>query len=133
MNINGKCHCGKITFRASVTPEQVSICHCTDCQILTGSPYRVSAPAVNQTFELLTGEPKIYVKISDDGTKRAQAFCSDCGTPIYASGIEAPFSYNIRLGCIEQRASLPPQRRIWCRSALPWSENIQDLPKLETD
>ena len=41
MKIDGKCHCGNITFVAETDPGQVIICHCTDCQTLTGTPYRV--------------------------------------------------------------------------------------------
>jgi hypothetical protein len=34
--------CGQITFEAEINPEAVRICHCTDCQTLTGSAYRVN-------------------------------------------------------------------------------------------
>jgi hypothetical protein len=37
MKINGQCHCGAVRFEAEIDPGQVSICHCTDCQALTGS------------------------------------------------------------------------------------------------
>ena len=43
IHIDGKCHCGQITFEAEIDPETVSVCHCTDCQTLTGSPFRVTA------------------------------------------------------------------------------------------
>jgi hypothetical protein len=42
MRIDGQCHCGAVTYQAEIDPEWVSICHCTDCQTLTGSPYRVT-------------------------------------------------------------------------------------------
>ena len=42
MNIDGQCHCGRVTYQADIDPDRVSICHCTDCQALTGSPYRVT-------------------------------------------------------------------------------------------
>jgi hypothetical protein len=42
MEIDGGCHCGRVTYQADIDPERVSICHCTDCQALTGSPYRVT-------------------------------------------------------------------------------------------
>jgi len=37
MKIDGHCHCGQITFEAEVDPNSVMICHCTDCQRLSGS------------------------------------------------------------------------------------------------
>ncbi len=131
MRVDGKCHCGRITYRAEVDPEKVSICHCTDCQVLTGSAYRVTVPAPAASFELLSGEPKIYVKIADSGNERAHGFCDNCGTPIYATSVSDITSYGLRVGALAQRAQLAPKRRIWCRSFLPWSDNIADLPQLE--
>ena len=62
MNIEGKCNCGEMTFHAKVNPDQVIICHCSDCQALTGSAYRTIIPAIEETFQIDTGNPKIYVK-----------------------------------------------------------------------
>ena len=42
MKIDGSCHCGAIRYEAEVDPGGVSICHCTDCQKLTGSAFRVT-------------------------------------------------------------------------------------------
>ena len=121
MQVDGSCHCGKIAYRAEVNPEKTSLCHCTDCQVLSGSPYRSSVPASAEAFVLLSGQPKVYVKTAESGAWRAQAFCADCGTPIYATSVAEPKIYFLRMGSIRQRAQLPPRRQIWCRSALPWS------------
>ena len=37
MRIDGACHCGAITVEGEADPEQVVICHCTDCQTGTGT------------------------------------------------------------------------------------------------
>ncbi len=132
MHVNGGCHCGYITFDAEVDPATVGICHCTDCQTLTGSAYRVTVPAPKDTFRLLSGEPTVYVKTADSGNKRAHAFCSRCGTPIYATAVSHPTWYGLRVGTIKQRAELRPRRQIWCRSALEWAMNIEGLPKIVT-
>jgi len=72
MKIEGACHCGTITYEAVVDPDKVAICHCTDCQTLSGSAFRTVVPAPKETFTLRTGQPKIYVKTAESGTKRAQ-------------------------------------------------------------
>jgi len=36
MKVQGSCHCGRITYEAEVDPGRVSLCHCTDCQTVTG-------------------------------------------------------------------------------------------------
>lgn len=81
---------------------------------------------------MLRGEPKIYIKTAESGTKRAHAFCPDCGTPIYSAPPQNPPVYTLRLGVIRQRAELgPPRRQGWCQSALPWSMDIAGIEKRE--
>jgi hypothetical protein len=131
MKIDGKCHCGAITFEAVVAPDEVAICHCTDCQQLSGTAYRTVVPAAAATFRLLTGDPRKYVKTAESGAKRVQAFCPDCGTPIYSSTVNDPPTYNLRLGTIRQRADLTPKRQSWCRSALSWVTNLDHIPRFD--
>jgi hypothetical protein len=129
MKVEGRCHCGKITYEAIVDPDRVTVCHCTDCQMLTGTAYRAAVPAPRETFSLRTGAPKVYVKTAESGTKRAHAFCGDCGTPIYSSAIVDPPTYSLRVCCLEQRAELRPKKQMWCRSALPWSVSLEGVPQ----
>jgi hypothetical protein len=132
MNVQGSCHCGEITYEAEIDPERVSLCNCTDCQMLTGSAFRVSVPAVKGQFRLLTGNPKTYVKTAESGAKRTHAFCSNCGTPVYAcANVDDPPSYSLRVGCLKQRAHLPPRKRIWCTSALAWAQDVSGIPAME--
>jgi len=57
MKIDGHCHCGAITFEAEVDPNALTICHCTDCQTLTGSAFRINIPARAEHF-VLRGTPR---------------------------------------------------------------------------
>lgn len=128
MKVSGSCHCGAIAYEAEVDPEMVGICHCTDCQRLSGSPYRVTLPTPAENFRLLRGHPKVYIKTADSGMPCAQAFCADCGTPLYASAPQNPPTISLRWGSIKQRAQLPPQRQIWCASAAPFAMDLTDIP-----
>ena len=129
MQVQGGCHCGYITFEADVDPELVRICHCTDCQQLTGSAFRVNVNVPKSKFKLLSGTPKTYIKTAESGNKRAHGFCPECGTPIYSTSPGPdPDSYGLRVGTIKQRAQLQPKKMGWFRSALPWALNIEALP-----
>jgi hypothetical protein len=131
MHIDGGCHCGYIRYEAEINPDAVSICHCTDCQTLSGTAFRTVVQAPRDGFRMLGGEPKIYVKTAESGNKRAQAFCPECGTPIYATSASDPQVFGIRLGTARQRAQLRPRRQIWCRSALDWLGEIESFPRIE--
>ena len=129
MKIDGSCHCGFITYEAEVDPEDTGICHCSDCQTLSGSPFRASVPAAHEDFRLLSGEPTSYVKTADSGAQRAQAFCPRCGSPIYSTAADDPDApFNIRVGTVLQRDRLVPRHQIWTRSAQRWVGSIATLP-----
>jgi hypothetical protein len=131
MKVHGRCHCGLITYDAEVDPARVTACHCTDCQMLAGSAYRVSLPAPREAFVLRTGQPKTYVETAASGAKRIHAFCAECGTPVYSSAITDPPAYSLRVGCLDERALLPPHKQIWCQSALPWSMDLREVTRVE--
>jgi len=133
MKVIGRCHCGHITYEAEVDPATVRVCHCTDCQKLTGTAFRAGIASLPETFRLTSGTPKIYIKTAESGTKRAHAFCSECGTPIYSAAPEPnPSTYGLRVGGIDQRAQFaPPTHQIWCRSALPWSMDLTQVERFE--
>ncbi len=134
MKIDGGCHCGNITYEAEINPDKVSICHCTDCQLLSATAFRVVVQVPEDKFKLLKAKPKIYLKKAANGNPREQAFCAECGSQIYAS---TPYDgssnrlIGLRLGTCNQRYELTPGRQIWTRSALPWIDNIGSLRKIE--
>lgn len=129
MEIDGRCHCGNVTYRAEIDPDRVSVCHCTDCQTLTGSPYRVTVITSRDSIRLTGNAPKVYTKIGDNGHIRLQYFCPDCGSPLFTTGEGAEAEeWGIRWGSIHQRRLLSPKRQIWCQSALPWINHLSVLP-----
>ena len=133
MKIDGGCHCGFITYEGETDPAKVAICHCTDCQTLSGSAFRTVAPIADDSFKLLSGDPKIYFKTGTSGAKRQQAFCPECGSPIYSAPVgDGPKVYNVRLGTIRQRHRLTPKTQIWFRSAQPWLGGLDSIPKNDT-
>jgi hypothetical protein len=134
MNIDGGCFCGHITYDAEADPALVMICHCTDCQTLTGSAFRTVILTREDGLVLRSGAPKIYVKTAENGNKRLQAFCPECGTPIYSTAPgDGPKVYVIRLGTVRQRDQLVPKTQIWSRSAQQWLGQIGAMRTFEKE
>lgn len=129
MRVHGSCHCGALTWEGEADPARVSVCHCADCQTLSGAAFRASVPVRAESF-VLRGEPVRYVKTAENGNRREQGFCGQCGSPVYSADAENPQSYNLRTGGLRERADLPPRRQIWCQSALPWSADLLDVPDM---
>jgi hypothetical protein len=128
MKVDGQCHCGQIRFRAEADPKNARICHCTDCQRLSGGPYRTGVPVRAETFEL-DGEPTRYIKTAASGAQRVLAFCPTCGSPVYATALVDPKAYVLRLSSLTQQDAFVPTRQIWRKSARPW---VCDLDQMES-
>jgi len=141
MKITGSCHCGAIGYEAEIDPASVCICHCTDCQTLSGSAFRTVAFAPEHSFKLLKGTPTVYVKTADSGNKREQTFCSACGSPLYSRAADRPIAtappppgapvrmLGLRVGAIAERGQLVPKVQYFCRSAQPWAAAVVDTPR----
>ena len=130
MHVDGGCHCGFIKYEADIDPDAVGLCHCSDCQTISGSAFRIVVQVPKEKFRMLGGKPKTYVKTAESGNKRTQAFCPECGTSIYAAAVgDDPAMIGVRVGNLRQRAQLKPSRQICCRSKLPW---LPDIPGLES-
>jgi len=134
MHIDGECQCGQVTYEADVDPGDVTILHCNDCQRLTGTAYRVTVSAPRNNFRITSGNPKEYVKIADNGRRRMQFFCSNCGSPIYTTGeLQDAAHVGIRLGTINQRQNLKPLAQFWCSSERSWAQDLSALPRHESN
>ena len=133
MRIDGSCACGTIKIEGEADPADVSICHCTDCQTGTGSAFRVSVLVRGKDFKM-TGKPKDYLKLTaDSGTPRIQAFCAECGSPIYSTspGEGVQDAYRVRVGILRQRREFVPKKQNWFRSSRNWVTHMGGIHKNE--
>jgi hypothetical protein len=123
MQVDGGCHCGAITYKATVDPTKVSVCHCNDCQITAGSAFTVNVPVESGSLEIAKGTLAVYIKkTAASGRHRAHAFCPTCATRIYSGSVNVdPPQFTLRAGTIRQRRELTPRKQIWCSAALDWA------------
>ena len=84
MKVDGTCLCGHITYEAEIDVERVAVCHCTDCQVNSGTAFGVVAHVVDGNFVLRSGKLKEFEKIAESGRIRKLSFCPECGTRIHA-------------------------------------------------
>jgi len=132
MKVDGACLCGHVEYEAEVDPRRVALCHCTDCQINSGSAMGWVVAVVNDQFEVKRGHLKTFVKVAESGRRRALGFCPECGTRIVSMPVEGEQGIiSLRAGSVRQRAELHPHAHLWARSAQPWIDELSRLPKLD--
>lgn len=133
MQITGRCHCGEVTYHAEVDETKVLNCHCTDCQVISSGPFRTVVLSKANAITFTASQPKEYIKVADSGNKRAQGFCGNCGTSLYATSVgEGDKIYGLRIGAIEQREQLIPKTQIWCRSSPAWLKELNTITGFDT-
>jgi len=128
MKIDGGCHCGALKYEAEIDPDDIGICHCTDCQVVSGTAFRIVSQIPRSKFRLTSGTPKTYEKIAESGRVRVLAFCENCGTHLYATGPGEDIPYGLRIGTCNQRSQLQPNREGYRSSALPWIGDLGTDP-----
>ena len=96
MKVTGGCHCGHITYDAEVDPATVRVCHCTDCQKLTGTAFRATITSLPKTFRLKSGTPTIFSKTAESGNKRAPPSAQNA---VRRSIPPRPSQIRQRMGC----------------------------------
>jgi hypothetical protein len=132
MKIDGRCHCGYVSFEAEADPDTTTICNCTDCQTMSGAPLRAVIVTRPGSFVLLSGKPTEYRKTADSGAVRPQGFCPRCGSALYSTSDGGdPKAYNVRVGVVRQRYELVPRRQLFVRSQQTWVNDLGSITKFD--
>ena len=131
MLIHGRCHCGEISYDAEVEPGTIAVCHCDDCQTFAGAPYRAMIGPKAGSLKV-HGTPRTFTKTAESGRQRVQTFCGTCATHLWACDPAPDMGrIGLRIGAIAERHQLgAPARQLWCDSALEWSYDLTNLPKV---
>lgn len=127
MNFSGQCYCSSIIFKGITNPKKATVCHSMDCQMFSGAPFRAVVLVSAENVEILCSS-KIYVKVAASGNYQAQPFCGECGTQLYSSEPNELKVFNVRLGCVNERAELVPKVPIWRESVVPWLCELGAIP-----
>jgi len=82
--ISGGCLCGRTQFETNREPVMQILCHCTDCQTVSGSAFYTAYIVPLESVTLTKGEPGGFSVKSDKGRDNRRRFCKDCGTRLWA-------------------------------------------------
>jgi hypothetical protein len=129
----GGCQCGGIHYEVVGLPQQLVVCHCTDCQRQSGSAFGMTLVVNEADFRVTQGEPKVFASKSDTGRAKLGAFCLRCGTRIYHKPEWRPGKISVKPGTLDDTSWLKPDMHIWTRSKQPWITIIEGVVTFETN
>lgn len=120
LELIGGCSCGAVRYRLRTKPMIVHCCHCTQCQRLTGSAFVLNAIIENERIDVLQGTLVVTPGPTESGRPHDIYRCSSCQTGLWSDYGRRPNYRFVRVGTLDQAASLPPDVHIFTRSKLPW-------------
>jgi hypothetical protein len=127
---DGSCLCGQVRYRLSAEPGAFGYCHCASCRKASGSAHAANAPVDRSSFHLLQGQSLVREFQSSPGKFRA--FCSNCGSPLYAYLTAVPDVIRIRLGTLDTPFTKQPQAHTWVSEKAPWDPITANVPQFQT-
>ena len=125
--LRGTCMCGAISWAYSGPVTRSLVCHCSDCQKATSSPFTafvgLRAPLLSWT-----GAPNHFE--SSPGTHRG--FCPTCGTRLYFRSDKWPDEIHMHAATLEDPAVYEPTAQVVMRSKVPWLKELENIPHFQS-
>ncbi len=123
----GSCLCGGIAYEVEGELGEFGYCHCRSCQKASGSAHGANAPVDRGRFRL-TGSTDTLREI-ESSTGKFRAFCSRCGSPVYAYLAASPEVLRLRLGSLDTPFPKQPRARTFVSENASWHPIGDDLPR----
>jgi hypothetical protein len=117
----GGCLCGAVRYEVSAEPVAFMLCHCRDCQYISGGEPAAVVVVPKPAFRLAKGQVKSYAVKGDSGKEVARQFCGECGTPLFSALEGNPQLWAIKAGSLDDPSWLKPTAFLWKSSAQPWA------------
>jgi hypothetical protein len=123
----GSCLCKGIEYEVSGELGDFGYCHCTSCRKASGSAHAANAPVDRARFRLVKGAECLREYESSPGKYRA--FCSTCGSPIYARVDKRPDVLRLRLGSLDTPFHKRAKAHTFVSDMAPWHVISDSLPQ----
>ena len=117
--LTGGCLCGGVRFEVTHAPLVALYCHCTRCQRRTGTAASANARIAPGSLRITAGEELVSTYDAGEGAFK-KAFCSACGSALWAQHPEKPDIRSVRLGAFDTDPGIRPSFRQFVAYAAPW-------------
>lgn len=129
--VTGSCLCESVAFECENSFTQLHLCHCIQCQKVTGSAHASNLFIAPNKIKWLKGESLIK-RYDVPNRSISSAFCTECGCGVpYLSG--SGNALVVPAGCLDGTPNIEAQDNIFCDEKAKWYDkaiNAQKFPKL---
>jgi len=127
--LTGGCLCGGVRFTITEPPLVALYCHCTRCQRRSGAAASANVRIAPGSLQITAGEELVRAYDAGGGAF-LKAFCSTCGSALWAQHPENPDIRAVRLGAFDSDPGIRPSYRQFVAYAAVWEPIPDDgLPR----
>ncbi|MCH7742702.1 MAG: GFA family protein [Proteobacteria bacterium] len=124
---NGSCLCGKIRYSLEGDLSAFGYCHCKSCRKASGSAHAANAGAKRKNFTL--EDPDQVLREYESSPGKYRAFCTNCGSPIYAYLQATSEIIRIRLGSLDTPFDKQAKAHTFVNDKAEWDVISGSLPQ----
>ena len=123
----GSCLCGSIRYSIEGELSDFGYCHCVSCRKASGTAHAANAGVDRSVF--LLEDSHSYLKEYESSPGKLRAFCSNCGSSIFAYLAATPHLIRIRLGTLDTSFGKEAKAHTFVSEKAPWHIIEGDLPQ----
>jgi peptidyl-dipeptidase Dcp len=124
---HGSCLCRGVAYEVTGELGDFGYCHCTSCRKASGTAHAANAPVDRVAFRFVRGDELLREFESSPGKFRA--FCSRCGSPLYAYLAATPGVLRLRLGSLDTPFTKQPRAHTFVSDKAPWDPIGDGIPE----
>ena len=125
----GSCLCGQIRYEIQGELSDFGNCHCRSCRKASGSAHGANAVLERANFKL--SDPQGFLREFESSPGKFRAFCTNCGSPIYAYLVKSRSLIRIRLGTLDSTFTKHAKAHTFVSDKASWERIGDDIPQFE--
>lgn len=123
----GSCLCGKINYEIRQNLGEFGYCHCRSCRKASGSAHGANVGVDRANFRL--DDPDKLLREFESSPGKLRAFCSRCGSPLYAYLQTSTDLVRVRLGSLDSEFAQQAKAHTFVSEKAAWDKIHGDLPQ----
>lgn len=129
--MTGGCACGALRWRAEGEPVRQGLCHCRNCQRVSGSGH-VGWMTFPEDAVTITGATRATRRTGGSGLVATRFACAICSSNVYGLAEVIPGLLNIYAGSLDDPSQFKPAMAIFVSERPPWDDAPRNLPCFDT-
>jgi len=125
----GSCLCGGISYEITTELPDYGCCHCSSCRKGSGSAYGANIGLERSNFQM--SDPDNLLKEFESSPGKFRAFCSHCGSPLFAYLCKSPDTVRVRLGSLDTPFAEHPKAHTFTSDKALWERIDEHTPQFE--